>query len=176
MPIAVGDFDGDSRPDVATVQMGQASPSHARYWIHFQFSTGLKQSIGVTAPIGGLQIASRDVNGDNRLDLVVSTAWRSEPVAVLLNDGNGNFSLHDVNAFPASAWATEASIASPEAKVKDASVVLPRSSSEDGGENQASLLPHVVAERCVCDAPSGRPSYLVIRLLGRAPPAASLHA
>src|SRR5262249_42230684 len=98
VPVAFGDFDGDSRPDVATVQMGQASPSHARYWILFQFSTGLKQSIGVTAPIGGLQIASRDVNGDNRLDLVVSTAWRNEPVAVLLNDGNGNFSLHDVNA------------------------------------------------------------------------------
>lgn len=176
MPIAVGDFDGDDRPDLATVQMGQASLSHARYWIHLQFSTGLKQSIGVTAPVGGLQIASRDVNGDNRLDLVVSTAWRNEPVAVLLNEGNGNFSIHDSSAFPASVWAAEASMSSPDARVQDASVVLPRCSSGDCGQKQASLFPHVVAERHIYDALSGQPSYLVIRHLGRAPPSPSFFA
>lgn len=172
MPVALGDFDGDSRPDVATVQMGQASPSHARYWILFQFSSGLRQSIGVTAPVGGLQIAPRDVNGDNRLDLVVSTAWLNEPVAVLLNDGHGNFSLHDANSFSASIWASQTCVASQDMQVKDAFVVLPRPLTGDRSQNQASLPPQAVSNRRVCESSPGEPFSIVISVLGRAPPAA----
>jgi hypothetical protein len=176
LPVAVGDFDGDSRPDLATVQMGQASPSHARYWILLQFSTGLKQSIGITAPIGGLQIASRDVNGDSSLDLVVSTAWLHQPVAVLLNDGRGNFSVQDANAFPASIWASETSVASPNAQIKDALVVLPRPPTGDRGQDQARLPLRVAADGRVFEERHEQPFSVAISVLGRAPPAASLRA
>ena len=63
---AIADFDGDSRPDLATVEIGQIGPSRARYWIGFQLSAGAQQMIDVNAPVGGLDITSRDVNGDQQ--------------------------------------------------------------------------------------------------------------
>ena len=50
----------------------------------------------------------RDVNGDNALDLVVTTAWLNRPVAVLVNDGHGNFAVSDPGSFPAALGGSEA--------------------------------------------------------------------
>lgn len=96
---AIGDFDGDRRPDLATVEIARFNSLHSRYWVSFQLSRGRLQTIGVTGPAGGLVLLARDVNGDRALDLVVVTAWRHELVAVLLNDGEGNFSAADPARF-----------------------------------------------------------------------------
>jgi hypothetical protein len=104
---AIADFDGDSLPDLAIVRPGLAMASRTDYWIHFNFSLGSQWSFEVSAPTGGLQIASRDVNGDSFLDLIVSTRIANEPVAVLLNDGRGNFRLADVGAFGAGIWGAQ---------------------------------------------------------------------
>jgi len=97
---AIADFDGDSRPDLATVQAGVSSSWDTHYWIAFQLSSGPRQTLGITAPNGGLHITSRDVNGDDFLDVVVTTAWTNRPVAVLLNDGQGKFRASSPSAFP----------------------------------------------------------------------------
>jgi hypothetical protein len=89
--IAIADFDGDSRPDLASVESGPSSSRNTRYWIAFHLSAGQGQTVGITAPTGGLQIATLDVNGDSFPDVVVTTAWTNQPVAILLNDGLGNF-------------------------------------------------------------------------------------
>jgi hypothetical protein len=104
---AFGDFDGDRDPDLATVEIIRAGSLHTRYWVSFQLSTGRLQTIGLTAPSGGLALLPRDVNGDSALDLVVVTAWRHTLVAVLLNDGAGNFAAADsakfsINVIPSS--------------------------------------------------------------------------
>jgi len=101
---AIADFDGDSLPDFATVQPGPAVASRTNYWIHFDFSHGNQRSFAVSGPTGGLQIASLDVNGDSFLDLIISTRIANEPVAVLLNDGRGNFRLADTGMFGAAIW------------------------------------------------------------------------
>lgn len=92
---AFGDFDGDRHSDLATVETIRVTSLHTRYWISFQLSTGHPQAIGVTAPSGGLALVARDVNGDSAVDLVLLTAGREKPVAVLLNDGAGNFAIGD---------------------------------------------------------------------------------
>lgn len=98
---AIADFDGDRKPDLATVEIENGSSSKtARYSIRFQLTLGTEQVFGVTAPPGGLQIVARDVNGDHALDVLVSTAWAHEEVAVLVNDGHGNFTLADPAAYP----------------------------------------------------------------------------
>jgi hypothetical protein len=96
----IEDFDGDSRPDIAIVSEGRSGSAADHYRIRFQLSSGGSQNIDLTAPVGGLDISSRDVNGDDFLDVVVTTAATNRPVAVLLNDGAGNFTASDPSAFP----------------------------------------------------------------------------
>jgi hypothetical protein len=96
----VADFDGDLRPDLAAIQIGRSGVSDTHYQIQIQLSAAGRQTILLVAPAGGLQIAARDVNGDHALDLVVTTAWLSEPVAIFLNDGHGSFSRVDPGEYP----------------------------------------------------------------------------
>jgi len=97
---AIEDFDGDLRPDVASIQAGVSGFSRTDYWIQLQLSVVGRQFIRVEGPAGGLEIEARDVNGDRAVDLVLVTAWRRQPVAILLNDGHGNFSRVEPAAFP----------------------------------------------------------------------------
>jgi hypothetical protein len=99
---AIADFDGDQKPDLAIVEVQKSSSSRiTQYSIRFQLTAGVSQVFGVTAPSGGLQIVARDLNGDNALDVLVTTSLQHEQVAVLLNDGHGKFRLADASDFPA---------------------------------------------------------------------------
>jgi len=100
LTIAMADFDGDHRPDLASIQDGHNTSGDSTYWIQFQFSSAGRQSIQLVAPPGGLRIEARDVNGDNVVDLIFTTAWFRRPVAILLNDGHGSFLRVEPTAFP----------------------------------------------------------------------------
>jgi hypothetical protein len=100
LPFAFADFDGDRRPDLADIQIGRSDAAVTDYWIQLQLSAAGWQTIRVVGPSGGLHIATRDVNGDHALDLVLTTTWLEQPVAILLNDGHGSFSRVDPSAFP----------------------------------------------------------------------------
>src|SRR5271157_2674682 len=97
---AIGDFDGDRKPDVATVQVVRDAALDSVYSIRLQLSAGEESAIGIAGPRGGLELVARDVNGDDAIDLVVTTAMDSHFVAVLLNDGHGKFTLAKPGAFP----------------------------------------------------------------------------
>ncbi len=171
----IADFDGDNRPDVATVEIGQVGASHARYWIGFQMSAGEHQSIGLTAPIGGLEIASRDVNGDHRLDLIVTTTWFKNPVVVLLNDGHGNFTVTDPAVFSAGSLTPEEIWTLPSLDAKDCALaVLARASGD-------CALGDTVAERwtqpevATVTTSHHHVFALAVSVLGRAPPPFVIH-
>ena len=100
LPFAIDDFDGDHRPDFASVQPISNGSSGTIYRVEFQLSATGQQSIHLVGPSGGLRIATRDVNGDDIPDVIVSSAWREETVAVLVSDGRGAFSLADPASFP----------------------------------------------------------------------------
>ena len=97
---AIGDFDGDVRPDFASIETVVNFSGNTNYWIKLQLSAAGRQSISLVAPPGGLIIQARDVNGDHAMDLVLATAWLKQPVAILLNDGHGNFSRVEPSKFP----------------------------------------------------------------------------
>src|SRR5258707_12456009 len=54
----IADFDGDNRPDFASVHVGQSGLQDTRYWIAFQLSGGFGQTLSGTAPTGGLRMTA----------------------------------------------------------------------------------------------------------------------
>jgi hypothetical protein len=174
---AIGDFDGDRQPDLATVHAGQSSSLDTQYWIAFQLSSGPRRILSITAPAGGLHIKSRDVNGDDFLDVIVTTAWTNRPVAVLLNDGQGNFRSSSPSAFPEAFTTSEKSRASATDEVRDATAVLlsryPTGDSSEGSRRLSS--PRNVTGLLVALASCNSPFSSVVPFLGRAPPSFVLH-
>jgi hypothetical protein len=127
LPFAVADFDGDLRPDLAGVQVGQSDLSNTDYWIQLQLSAAGRQTILIVAPAGGLQVTARDVNGDHTLDLVLTAAWLREPIAIFLNDGHGSFSRVDPTTFPEAFRQSETSWSSSDHQAPDTFGIPPQS-------------------------------------------------
>ena len=174
---AVADFDGDSRPDIARVQAGQSSALATHYWIDFQLSTGLQQTVRIAAPTGGLQLKSGDVNGDSYPDVIVTTLWTDQPVAVLLNDGRGNFTRFEPSAFPGAFGKSENSLTSHADTIADAAaIVFTRHLPGQCEERRGTVSPARVAGR-----PATGIFHFVALLIsdssfGRAPPSVGLHS
>jgi len=169
-PFAFSDFDGDLRPDLAVVQAGRSGPSLTDYWVQFHLTAVGSHSIRVVAPTGGLQIAARDVNGDHAPDLVLTTSWRELPVAILLNDGHGSFSLIDPAVYPDAFRGAKTSwICSPSPELDRFGVP---SQSPTGACPSAARLPHSASPARSTRRSESR-SALAPGLtphLGRAPP------
>jgi hypothetical protein len=170
---AIADFDGDRKPDLATVEIqNSASSSTTYYSIRFRLTAGAAQSFGISAPAGGLQIVARDVNGDSSLDLLVTTAWLHQQVAVLLNDGHGNFTLAKPDAFPATVWESETLWESGTNRFCDSAALA--GSQYSAGDFEANTQYQFLSSQPrpgVLSVSFGRTRLLLFSLLGRAPPA-----
>jgi hypothetical protein len=124
---AIADFDGDMRPDLASIQAEPDSSGVTNYWIQLQLSTFGQQSIQLFAPAGGLRVEARDVNGDHSIDLVLATAWFRQPVAILVNDGHGKFSQVEPTTFSGAFRESKTNWGSPLNQGMDALGVPPQS-------------------------------------------------
>ena len=96
---SIADLDEDLKPDLASVQPGKSNGRSTDYWVDLQLSAAGRQKFRIVAPLGSVQITSRDVNGDHSLDVVLTSTWLKQPVAILLNDGHGTFSRVDPAVF-----------------------------------------------------------------------------
>jgi hypothetical protein len=166
---AIADFDGDNRPDLASVEFARSGPQS--YAINLRLTSGSRQSIYIAAPEGGLQLRAQDVNGDSFPDVVVTTFWTDRPVAVLLNDGRGNFTRSEPSAFPRAFEKSENSLTSTNDNKADAVAALPsRYSPEPWEENAGAAAPPTVVGSSVREtfrvlaSPTGNSSF------ARAPP------
>jgi hypothetical protein len=167
----IADFDGDNRPDFASVHVGQSGLQDTRYWIAFQLSGGFGQTVSVTAPTGGLRITARDVNGDSFLDVVITTLWTNKPVAILLNDGLGNFTATNPSEFQSAFAAPETSCTSAADENRDATALfysrsIPGDCGEESGSFSRRSMSGLFSPRSCRD--SVTPS--VSPFAGRAPP------
>jgi hypothetical protein len=167
-----GDFDGDRKPDLATVHLLRREVHFARYSIRFELTSGIWQTVGVTAPLGGLQIVARDVNGDSTLDLVISTPWQHQAVAVLLNDGQGNFKSGSLTGISPAIWECPAEYTGRTAdQAQDKSVLAFRWSATGAAEEGGRLLdPQPVASLLLWAAYSVPAGPNHSSPFGRAPP------
>lgn len=102
--IAIGDLDGDGRPEIAIVRSEGLGPKGAQYRIDLNLTThALPSSFTVATERGGLRIFPRDVDGDGDMDLVITSAFLV-PVSVWINDGHGGGAEGDPAAYPSSIW------------------------------------------------------------------------
>lgn len=172
---AIADFDGDHRPDLASVDFARRGPQN--YSVNFRLTSGPHQSLDIAAPEGGLQLRAQDVNGDSFPDVVVTTFWTDRPVAVLLNDGRGNFTRLEPSTFPGAFGTSENSLASDDGTKADVAAALSsRYSPEPWEEHRSASLPLGAAGHA-----AGEPFHFVSRPIcnssfGRAPPSVAIHS
>lgn len=176
LEFAIADFDGDHRPDLATLQTCRDCSAAGSYWIQLQLSAAGPQSIHVFGPPGGLVVEARDVNGDHAVDLVLFTAWSRQPVAVLLNNGHGSFSRAEPGAFLGAFRQFDKSWGSISSRLAENVGVPPKS--QDGSSSEAVELPYV--RSLTGPIPASTLGLVVstseLSYAGRAPPFEVFHA
>jgi hypothetical protein len=172
---AIDDFDRDSRPDLASVQIGQSDTRNSLYRIDFHMTSGALYAVDIAAPNGGLQLESRDVNGDTYPDVVVTTYWTKQPVAILLNDGTGSFTRSEPSEFPNAFKNSESFLVSSFTTSKEPAALCWRTFSGDCASSEPSFAERLARERalptlgCLCSCMEDG------SVLGRAPPVSANH-
>jgi hypothetical protein len=172
LTIAIADFDGDRGLDLASVQTAGSASGSSTYWIQFQFSTAGQESVQLVAPPGGLAIEARDVNGDQTVDLIFTTAWLRQPVAILLNDGHGRFSRVEPAAFPAAFDQSRTNWVSGTRLRADFLALPPQSRIGMDHANKNPLHQGSQAGRIVLPTPEVQVAQVLCCSAGRAPPSA----
>jgi hypothetical protein len=89
-PWVAADFDGDAITDL--VHAGSFRPEGSGFIqeISLRFSATESRALSVRVSAVAYKLIARDVDGDSDRDLIVEALTR-EPLAVLLNDGDGHF-------------------------------------------------------------------------------------
>jgi hypothetical protein len=173
---AIADFDGDVRPDLASIQAGSNSSGTTDYWIQLQLTAAGRQSFRLVAPAGGLWIEARDVNGDHAVDLVLGTAWFNQPVAILLNNGHGSFSRAEPAAFPGAFSESKTNWGSASNHVIDAVGVPPQSRTGTCSEPRGLLHGRSPTGSIPPSSSGFLVSPLLISHAGRGPPSEVPHS
>jgi hypothetical protein len=123
---AIGDFDGDQRPDLARTEVAGSGPRDGRYRVQISLSgSGMASSFEVhLARPAGLNIEARDIDGDHDLDLVVTAGLLHQRVGLWINDGQGNFTEADSSLYPDQVWRGPPQVGSDPVPAADQSVIL----------------------------------------------------
>ena len=98
---AVADFNTDGTPDLAIADRVSHAIGAASYRIEFSVSGRESKSVAFESDQDALTVRVSDVDHDNDLDVVVSSALSREIVGVWLNDGSGGFKASDARPFAA---------------------------------------------------------------------------
>jgi hypothetical protein len=100
------DLDGDNVPDAVVANGSLHREQGFVYRIDIQLGQTDRQSffeVGA-ANVAGLNISTRDIDGDRDIDIVITAGIFRQPVGVWINDGNGNFKQANSALFSNDIW------------------------------------------------------------------------
>src|SRR5260370_32535650 len=101
--IAVGDFNGDGKMDLAVIDHGSTSDSVFFYLGKGDGTFQAPTSVSLGANVGPMQIVAADFNKDGHLDVAVSEN-RTSNVIVILGNGDGTFQAPRSIALAGQGW------------------------------------------------------------------------
>jgi len=104
--VAVSDLDGDHIPDIASgTKTGHIDEGYA-YRVDLALTTNRdsKSFFVYSDEPTGLNVEAIDVDGDQDLDLVITSHLRRDRIGVWLNDGNGRFTRTDPQRYNPLIW------------------------------------------------------------------------
>jgi hypothetical protein len=102
---ALADLDGDRRADLAYSSPQGVVNGAYRYRVDVHLTTGPGTTFDVDSKaLGGLHISALDIDGDNDLDLVITSQFGREPVGVWINDGHGQFTQGRADSYAKGIW------------------------------------------------------------------------
>ena len=91
--MAVGDFNGDGKPDVAIIEAPASGATDGTAMIYLNDGTGALTLVGQTPDVGPSpsSVTTADLDSDGKSDLIVTDDGSANTVSVLISSGNGNF-------------------------------------------------------------------------------------
>jgi hypothetical protein len=170
---AVGDFNVDGTPDLAIADRVSRAAGGYAYQIQFAVSGRAPRSVAFESEQAALSVRASDVDHDDDLDVVVSSALSHEVVAIWLNDGTGEFQATDARQFAPEIRALQSVDTTDPSDDLTGAGLLPRRAA-DG-------LPALVAVAftlspqapCAVQLNHLRPAVLSAAIASRAPPSPS---
>lgn len=114
--VALGDFNGDGKPDLAAVSNDERIQSFVIYMNagSGSFSTGTKYKVSTAGTNGSTRgIAVGDFNADGKVDAAVFASPDNyvSAVDIFINKGDGTFDENRVKSYSVSKWAPEEFVA-----------------------------------------------------------------
>jgi hypothetical protein len=162
----VTDLDGDRDDDVAYSQLSKPGRGSHALTIYLGGADRPRQVMDLSAWPYASAVSTRDVDGDNDRDLIVSNGDR-QAVAIFLNDGQGSFTFDTGADFLAAANAVRPYLTTPPSETSElpaADVVPPAFALMDGQGGQYFLVSTpVVSCQAVAPIHNSQPSIRCIR-------------
>lgn len=95
----LADFDGDSKPDVATAKSGQSDAQGFQQEVRINLGRRDGTSFKFHSSVAKVDLSVWDVDHDDDWDIFIVDALSKRPIGVWLNDGKGAFSEGDLGTF-----------------------------------------------------------------------------
>lgn len=96
---AVADFNADGKPDFAVVDHRSRSAAGYQYQLELSVSGQLVRVVTFESTLEAVTVDVSDIDGDDDLDVLVTTPLSKTPIGVWLNDAHGHFTKADVLRF-----------------------------------------------------------------------------